>query len=367
MSTSLQLRPWTARYPSLAGSTLATLMAPWCVILPELALHRLIEAVMVLEQALQQAPLRQHLLARHGYTDAGLPATGGFICYDFHLNAAAQPRLIEINANAGGLLVNRDQGWGRDAQGLESVILSMLKARWRQCKNRPLRRILILDDHPQEQFLYPEFLLYRDLFQRYGYAADIVDGLSPLPADDGQTLIYNRLTDFHLTAHPELARRTLLPCPQTHALYADKRNLIDLRDPRQHLQLTPAHSQLLRDVIPEIEEMQMRPLQTWWQERKQWFFKPAIGYGSKAAYAGDKITRGTLADIYARGDYLAQALEPASQLSCAQGELKMDLRAYAYAGEIIRLAARLYRGQTTNFRTPGGGFAAVMTAQASAG
>jgi hypothetical protein len=42
--------------------------------------------------------------------------------------------------------------------------------------------------------------------------------------------------------------------------------------------------------------------------------------------------------------------------------LKYDLRVYAYAGEIQLLAARLYQGQTTNFRTPGGGFAPVRVA-----
>ena len=362
MSTHLHLQPWTPRYPATAGAAIAPLMAPWCVVLPQAVLQRLTQAVMLLERTLQQAPLRRHLLARHGYEDVGLPATGGFICYDFHLNAQEEPRLIEINANAGGLLINRDQGWGRDAAGLEQAILDMLTMRWRQHSSRPLRRILIVDDVPEEQFLYPEFLLYRELFERHGYAAAIVDGRLPLPADDGQTLLYNRLTDFYLDAHPELTGRILLPCPQTHALYADKRNLIDLRDSHHQQHLSSAERSVLCELIPVIEPMSARPVSTWWQERKKWFFKPAIGYGSKAAYAGDKVTRATLAGIHARGDYLAQALAPASRLMTAQGELKMDLRAYAYGGEIIRLAARLYRGQTTNFRTPGGGFAAVVTA-----
>ncbi|WP_284155270.1 hypothetical protein [Sulfuricystis multivorans] len=41
-------------------------------------------------------------------------------------------------------------------------------------------------------------------------------------------------------------------------------------------------------------------------------------------------------------------------------ELKLDVRAYAYAGQVQLLAARLYAGQTTNFRTPGSGFAPVF-------
>ena len=39
--------------------------------------------------------------------------------------------------------------------------------------------------------------------------------------------------------------------------------------------------------------------------------------------------------------------------------LKFDVRNYSYGGQVQSLAARLYQGQTTNFRTPGGGFAPV--------
>ena len=41
--------------------------------------------------------------------------------------------------------------------------------------------------------------------------------------------------------------------------------------------------------------------------------------------------------------------------------LKLDLRNYVYNGAVQLLAARLYQGPTTNFRTPGGGFAPVFT------
>jgi hypothetical protein len=40
--------------------------------------------------------------------------------------------------------------------------------------------------------------------------------------------------------------------------------------------------------------------------------------------------------------------------------LKFDLRAYTYDGQVQLLTARTYSGQTTNFRTPGGGFAPVF-------
>jgi hypothetical protein len=41
--------------------------------------------------------------------------------------------------------------------------------------------------------------------------------------------------------------------------------------------------------------------------------------------------------------------------------LKTDIRNYVYAGRVQLLAARLYQGQATNMRTPGGGFAPVLT------
>jgi hypothetical protein len=65
------------------------------------------------------------------------------------------------------------------------------------------------------------------------------------------------------------------------------------------------------------------------------------------------------------GTYVAQALVAPSERHIAdvseEPPLKVDIRAYAYAGAIKQISARLYRGQTTNFRTPGGGFAPVRT------
>jgi hypothetical protein len=39
---------------------------------------------------------------------------------------------------------------------------------------------------------------------------------------------------------------------------------------------------------------------------------------------------------------------------------KVDVRLYAYRERTLLVAARLYQGQATNFRTPGGGFAPVL-------
>jgi hypothetical protein len=81
----------------------------------------------------------------------------------------------------------------------------------------------------------------------------------------------------------------------------------------------------------------------------------------------DKLTRGAFAVIL-EGEYVAQALVPPSERLLKEADtpqaLKMDLRNYVYGGEVQLVAARLYQGQTTNFRTPGGrGRTGVLSAR----
>jgi hypothetical protein len=100
-----------------------------------------------------------------------------------------------------------------------------------------------------------------------------------------------------------------------------------------------------------------------WQDRRNLFFKPARGHGSKAAYRGDKVTRKVWAEILAH-EYVAQAFAAPGtrsvRLDEVPVELKVDVRLYTFAGTVLLAAARLYQGQTTNMRTPGGGFAPVL-------
>ena len=101
-----------------------------------------------------------------------------------------------------------------------------------------------------------------------------------------------------------------------------------------------------------------------WARRRHLFFKPASGYGSRGTYKGAKLTKKTWSSIVS-SDYVAQALvAPGERLVVADGVMhsfKVDIRCYVYRGEIQLLGARMYRGQTTNFRTDGGGLAAVFT------
>ena len=74
-----------------------------------------------------------------------------------------------------------------------------------------------------------------------------------------------------------------------------------------------------------------------------------------------EITRRAFGDVM-RGDYVAQTFAaPGERRGNGPGgeSYKLDVRSYAYDGVQQLLAARLYQGQTTNFRSTGGGFAPV--------
>lgn len=324
-------------------------------------------------------------------------AAGVFLGYDFHLGPDG-PRLIEINTNAGGGLLNvalaRAQRAccaevapvasafaGGGAVDPERAFMDMFLEEWRAMRgDRPLRTIAIVDQEPQEQYLLPEFLLFQRMFERHGLTAWICDPSALRFEDDALWLggervdfVYNRLTDFSLCEPAsgalaqawQLQAAVISPHPRAHALYADKRNLALLCDEEFLASIgveAESRAVLLRAIPRTFRVASCEPDELW-KRRKGLFFKPASGFGSRAAYRGDKLTRTVFESILA-GDYIAQELVPPGERRVTvEGtitELKMDFRAYAYRGTMQLAVARLYRGQTTNFRTPGGGFATVV-------
>lgn len=343
--------------------------------------------------------------------EAGLPppdprrGPGLLMGYDFHVTPDGA-RLIEINTNAGGavpsalaLLALKDcceratlwrEAFLRlpyPAEDRLERVLALPLAEWQRVRgDRPPRRVAIVDDAPEAQALYPEFLAYAEAIRSAGVPCDILDP-STLREADGELLgpdgpidyIYNRLTDFDLgaPAHAALAAAwrdgevLISPHPDTYRRLADKRRLITLSDPATlaRLPLYPDERDLLTRTVPQTRDVRDFDPEALWTQRSQWFFKPATGYGSRAAYRGDKLTRRVFAEILAQ-PYVAQRLvQPAARhvrLDGSDTDLKWDLRAYTWAGELILLSARLYQGQTTNFRTPGGGFAPVLVVDRSA-
>ncbi len=360
--------------------------------------QRMAGLVSAIEQVVALPAYRAHVAAwAPQIARAERKSQGVFLGYDFHLDANG-PQLIEINTNAGGGLLNAILARAQQAccdeaaahlpgslgaDTPEHLFMEMFRAEWRAERGQgdALTTVAIVDDDPQAQYLHPEFVLFQRLFARYGIAASICDPRDLMLCHGGLwhgetkiDLVYNRLTDFALDDPAHTALRlayvdgaaVVTPHPRAHALYADKRNLVALCDDALLASWgVPAETRAqLAAGIPHTELVAADCAADFWARRKQLFFKPAAGYGSKAAYRGDKITKRVFEEVLA-GAYIAQALVPPSsrRLSVAgeMTELKVDLRNYVYAGEVQLIAARLWQGQTTNFRTPGGGFAPVLT------
>lgn len=319
---------------------------------------------------------------------------GVFMGYDFHLSADG-PQLIEINTNAGGAFINlamvdalspccevleaQKSAIPRDAA---RRILAMFEEAYQQAGSGRLARVVILDEAPDRQYLYPEFQLAAHLLRQAGIQADIA-APSDLNSRGGALFlgakpvrfIYNRLTDFNLSnpAHAPLrdawvqGKVVLSPSPDTHARLADKRKLTLFSDP-DHLRAIGAHARDIATLarhVPKTVAVGADNASALWAGRNELYFKPVAGHAGKAVYRGAKMTARTWESI-AAGDYVAQrAVPPPPRSVAVEGRVelrKFDIRLYAWKTQPLLFAARIYQGQTTNFRTPGGGFAPVMIA-----
>lgn len=327
------------------------------------------------------------------------PGSAGVFCgYDFHITPQG-PRLIEVNTNAGGALLNAHLAASQTAccsaleaalggpinlDELERLFVSAFRNEWlRSGFDRELKSIAIVDDSPTQQPMYPEFVLFQRLFRRHGLEAVIADprdltirGGTLRFEDRPIDLVYNRFCDFMLETPAASVLRSaylrqvaaITPHPRAHSLLADKSNLALLSGPAQPelLEVSPDTLGTLTEGIPRTRMVTPTIADELWRERKNLFFKPTAGYGSRGAYRGAKLTRRVWNSV-SQGGYVAQEFIPPPTISVVvdgqQQSLKYDIRAYTYLGEIQLLTARLYRGQTTNLRTPGGGFAPVIIAE----
>lgn len=323
---------------------------------------------------------------------------GAFMGYDFHVRHGTA-QLIEINTNAGGAFLNAALARAqaaccaamdarlttyRNMAALDDDFFAMFQSEWQaQRGGAPWRTVAIVDDAPGEQYLAPEFELARAMFAAHGIDATIADGRT-LRFEDGRLwagrtaidLVYNRLTDFDLSdpLHAPLVQAwrqgavVLTPDPRAHALRANKSHLQTLSDADalRAMGASPQDMATLQAHVPPCERVTPDNAPRLWEMRRRLFFKPLCGFGSRAVYRGDKLTQRVWKDIVA-GDYIAQTLVPPGERALPTGTddtmLKFDVRAYAYAGKVQLLAARMYQGQTTNFRTEGGGFAPVVVVQ----
>jgi hypothetical protein len=316
-------------------------------------------------------------------------SAGGVLGLDFHLTEDG-PRLIEINTNPGRLLLNASlldavracapttwATWTSAEQARGAAVTAWLEDARQQSGHTPAR-LAIVDSAPREQFLYPEFELYASAFRDHGVDCvirapeDLAVGLDGLEDAYGRIdAVYNRLTDFSIAdashtaiRHAYLARTlALTPHPRAHALFSDKRNLSVLGDAQilSGFGIDAGSTTLLAKVVLSTVEVMPGNREALWAGRNGYFFKPAAGFGSRGSYRGDKLTKRVWESV-ASATYVAQSFAaPSARVVHGGRSLKADVRCFASDTGVVLFAARLYQGQTTNMRTPGGGFAAVLT------
>ena len=368
----------------------AHLFSPYALFVDRAALDAMGRVAAALFEVAENPRYRERVLQWAPDIATHYPGSaGGVLGLDFHLTVDG-PRLIEVNTNPGGLLLNAvlldavrscaPAAWTTWTTATEAH--SAAVAAWlddaRQQSGRAPSRVAIVDSAPREQFLYPEFELYADAFREHGVDCvirapeDLRFGPEGLADADGPIdMVYNRLTDFALeeASHADLRQAylagdvALTPHPRAHALFADKRNLAVLGDAALlgGFGVDAGLTALLAEVIPTTVEVVPGNRDALWAARNGYFFKPAAGFGSRGSYRGDKLTRRTWESM-ASATYIAQAFAPPSMRIVHGGQsLKADVRCFASEAGVLLFAARLYQGQTTNMRTPGGGFAAVLT------
>jgi hypothetical protein len=313
-----------------------------------------------------------------------------FSGFDFHLTPDG-PKLIEINTNAGGAFYGAlidDARWRRgeaDARPLgywAHLFVQHFRKEWQLARGgAALRSVAVIDDTPDAQFLRLEFHLAARMLHEAGIAAVIADprelsyrggklwrGTTPID------LVYNRLTSFALDREADRALHDALldgavvvsPDPRMHSLLACKENLIRFGDEAllRDAGIDARRRDILMQAIPRTVGVSAANADALWEKRAGYYFKPRSGFGSRAVYDGAKVTAKTWCDITSgREAYVAQTRADASRIDVpGAAPMRFDVRSFGYGRETFMRLARVYRGQTTNFRTPGGGFAPVRVA-----
>ncbi|MCB0376849.1 MAG: hypothetical protein KDD33_00025 [Bdellovibrionales bacterium] len=280
-------------------------------------------------------------------------------CFDFHYTPEMGLKLIEINTNASLYMPIVLQGCAQGETCCDPTMDHLYASFKAAFDFKDGDAINILDEIPQNEGLYFEFLLYKEWFESLGHPCEILS-LADYPKNKANN-IYNRYNDFYLSEEKSKTLREdylsgqvrFSPNPREYALLADKRRMNLLR---KHLL---KNDETLAKIIPETFLFgDFDSADEIWAQRKKFFFKPSQSYGSKGVFNGRGISRKAFEGIYSP-DFLAQELAPPGKMSFEyEGEaieMKFDLRFFTFAGQVQNYGARIYQGQTTNVRTPLGG------------
>lgn len=363
---------------SLADQISEQLLSPFHIELPKFVLTQaqdFVQATFELRQSGQYAQYYKAQLADKNIVDPGNHAI--MMSYDFHLDESQTLKLIEINTNAAFLALGYEMYRMRDMV-LPVADFSMAEIRdcilnemqqWGSDKRQGLR-VSIIDDNPQAQKLFVEFLLYQSYFKIWGFDVSIDDYRE---LSENVDFVYNRFTDFYFSQESSLHLKKMYsekqicfsPNPFEYFMLADKQRLIDWADPQLWSGFTDFDKQknIIQKHLLGTTELTKENADELWAQRKNLFFKPKQAFGSKQSYKGSSISRRLFDELISQSivaqQYL-QAPEMTFNLDQQEFKLKYDLRFYVYQNRVQLVLARLYNGQVTNLQTPMGGFAPVV-------
>jgi hypothetical protein len=311
------------------------------------------------------------------YEKMGLNITNNFsVCdsFDFHTDAAGNIQLIEVNTNASFLALGVNLYEFLQKENLvpfsETDLVNMFR-REMKLAGATEPTIFILDEKPQEQRLYIEFLLYKEIFKKHGLGCEIVDAaeVGAIENIPSGSLVYNRHTDFYLSEQKSLSLRNrfnskelfLSPNPWEYFQLADKIRLLDWN----------SQSEIEKpNSLLAVYDLDIETPEKIWALRKNLFFKPKSSFGGKGVFKGASISKKVFDSFFGQ-HFIAQQLAPPAEVDIEVEALvdnkpnrefqkmKFDLRCYAYDEQLQMIIARVYQGQSTNLRTVGGGFAIV--------
>jgi len=363
---------------SLEGLVSENLISPFSIRLPKSVLSEVQKSIQVLfslrENKNYQNSYQQELAA----LDIQDPGNKS-ICmsYDFHVTSDNHIKLIEVNTNASFLALGYEmykmKGMALPVADfsydeIRKDIETELKIFGRPALTSP--KVAIIDEEPENQRLYAEFLVFNELFKSWGWDSKILD-IKEVNTEYID-FIYNRYTDFFLNqpASNNLKKAFVQkqscfsPNPYEYFLLADKQRMIDwsVSENLNKWQVTPEDQAIIQAVVPASHSLEVANKEEIWAQRKGFFIKPKRAYGSKQSYRGGSISRKAFDELVGQ-EFIAQGFVPAPEqvFKTPEGDtsFKYDLRCYAYQGRLQMIVARLYQGQVTNLRTPLGGFACV--------
>lgn len=370
-------------YPGIPASVLDSLSpqlaSPFVLQIPKKLVDQaqnIVDDIYKLENNLNyQKQIQQNFpLAANGFQK--IPS---LLCsLDVHINGAGDLKIIEINTNASSFLVNAEHYQSRKLPAFQNA-KQLLKDSFLKTFGDTLKSgnlFLIVDENPQQQNMYFEFLMFREFIKaEFSVDCEIADPHDLSVSSSSQILwngrrvsgIYNRHTDFYFAASPAMAKayshnETLFsPNPWVYGLIADKNRLVEWNgDFFKSLQANDGLSlpHLQKALLNTRRFADFKDMDDLWSQRSGFFFKPPNAYGSRAVYRGKSISRTVFQRIYA-DEYLAQEIVPAPEVTMTyqnqEHTFKYDLRFYFFEGQIHLGVARLYQGQLTNLQTPFGG------------